>query len=371
MNKKRFFIVILIFVFMLSSSCGRLQKNSSKNTEENIQKSFDINAAKNVVDLYLNYLIKEDYKSAMKYYSKEMIDKKMDIKTTPLKVKGYNIEDINQVGKGGVFKLKVARINLNEPFATLDECIIKINKEDENYKIVDIKSNTEGEAFIERGNIRIRKKSNADTNLLINLSGIPQYSFPKDDKLAMSKLVIPKKNYGVMTFSYSGSSIAISTYDNNSFACIVKLDESKSVQGQENGGATEDGNQGQQQGQNGKGDMVKEKPLGKEVIELDILINSKIDYMTFSQDEKFILLQYSKDKNKKSIRVYNADSGEIIPFKFEEKFPLDKVQVLFSSFDDKSVNVRVIPVNDKDKSLKNLIGNWQLDLKDYKCKKVQ
>ena len=31
---------------------------------------------------------------------------------------------------------------------------------------------------------------------------------------------------------------------------------------------------------------------------------------------------YSKDKDKRSIRVYNADSGEIIPFKFEKKFPI-------------------------------------------------
>ncbi|MCG4579240.1 hypothetical protein [Clostridium cochlearium] len=370
MNKKRFFIVFLIFVFIFSSSCNKLDKNNNSDGQNATEKSFDINAAKNVVDLYVNYLIKEDYNNALKYYSKEMVDKKIDVKNTPLKVKGYNIEDINQVGKGGVFKLKVARTNLNEPFATLDECIIKINKEDENYKIVDIKSNTEGEIFIERGNIRIRKKSEADTNLLIDLSGIPQYSFPKDDELSMSKLAIPKKNYGVMAFSYSGTSVAITTYDKNTFAGIVKLDESKSVQGQQSsGGGAEGGDQSQKQ--NSNGDMIKEKPLGKEIIELDILTDSKIDYMTFSQDEKFILLQYSKDKNKKSIRIYNADSGEIVPFKFEEKFPLDKVQVLFSSFDDKFVNVTVIPINDKDKNIKEFIGNWQLDLKNYKCKKVQ
>lgn len=371
MKKKKFFIVILIFIFMFSSSCGKLQKDSSKDTEESIEKSFDINAAKNIVDLYLNYLVKEDYKSAMKYYSKEMIEKRIDIKNTPLKVKGYNIEDINQVGKEGVFKLKVARTNLSEPFATLDECIMKINKEDENYKIVDIKNNTEGEVFIQRGNIRIRKKNNADTNLLINIAGIPQYSFPKDDKLAMSKLLIPKKNYGVMAFSYSGSSVAISTYDNNSFACIVKLDESESVQGKGTDAESEGSDAGQQKNQSSKEDMIKEKPLGKEVIELDILIDSKIEYMTFSQDEKYILLQYSKDKDKRSIRVYNADSGEIIPFKFEKKFPLDKVQVLFSSFDDKSINVRVMPIDDKHNDVKDVIGNWQVDLKDYKCKKVQ
>lgn len=370
MKQKRFLIIVLMFILVFSSSCGKLQKDVNENAQQNIEKNFDINAAKNVVDLYLNYLIKEDYKNAMKYYSKEMMNKKMDIKNTPLKVKGYNIEDINQVGKGGVFKLKVARTNLSEPFATLDECIIKINKEDENYKIVDIKNNTEGEAFIQRNKIRVRKESSADTNLLIDLSAIPQYSFPKDDKLAMNKLIVPKKNFGAMAFSYSGNSVAISTYDNNSFAGIVKLDESKSVQGQENGGGTGEGNQGQQQGEESKGEMAKEQPLGKEIIELDILIDSKIEYMTFSQDEKFILLQYSKDKNKRSIRIYNADSGEIIPFKFEEKFPLDKVQVIFSSFDEKSVNVRVVPVDDKDKNLKSLIGNWQLDLKDYKCKKV-
>ncbi len=109
-----------------------------------------------------------------------------------------------------------------------------------------------------------------------------------------------------MSLSYSENFIAISTYDKNSYIGIITIDESKAVQGGQDQG--EQGNQGDQGGAGGgeagqkETDIMEEigeKPIGKEISSLDLLKGSKIDFMVFSPDEKFIAVQYeTSDKTK-------------------------------------------------------------------------
>jgi hypothetical protein len=49
-----------------------------------------------------------------------------DIGKSNLKIKGYSMEEVSEVGRSGFFKLKVARMSLTEPLANLDECSIKV-----------------------------------------------------------------------------------------------------------------------------------------------------------------------------------------------------------------------------------------------------
>src|SRR3712207_8328294 len=77
---------------------------------------------------------------------------------------------------------------------------------------------------------------------------------------------------------------------------------------------------------------IKEKPVGKEIVALDILKDSKIEYMVFSKDEKLIAVQYDTNNKSKNIRIYYVNSGDLIPYIFEENYPIDKVNVKFVSF---------------------------------------
>ncbi len=159
-----------------------------------------------------------------------------------------------------------------------------------------------------------------------------------------------------MSLSYSENFIAISTYDKNSYIGIITIDESKAVQGGQDQG--EQGNQGDQGGAGGgeagqkETDIMEEigeKPIGKEISSLDLLKGSKIDFMVFSPDEKFIAVQYETSDKTKNIRIYQADSADIIPFKMEDKFPLDKVSVTLSSFATDSI---IFNVSSKEKMIK-------------------
>ncbi|MCM8709519.1 hypothetical protein M2651_00590 [Clostridium sp. SYSU_GA19001] len=358
-------ILCLIFAF---TAC----KKTSKGEVQAETSDFEIKVAQNVVDVYMKALMKEDFQGAKKLYSKELTQKTQESGKSELKVKGYSIEETSEIGKTGFFKIKVARMNLSEPIAALDEAIIKVIKEGAEYKINEVKNETEKEAFLENHALRVRSKNNIKTNLLIDPSSFPQYIFAKDDKGNLSKQAVPRNSFSVINFGYEGERIAISTYNKDSYAGIIKIDESMATQGGADSGGSEE-SEGQQGGKSGGqqgGAMAREKPIGKELISLDLFKNAKIQFMSFSIGEKFIVVQYEKSDKGKCIRVYNTDSGELIPVKFEEKYPYGKVEVVFSSFDKDALNYEVIQKDMNDKTLQEQAGKYKLDLKEFKIKKL-
>lgn len=360
---------LLIFIFVGSfAGCKKQKTDVSK--EENI---FDIKIASNLVDVYMKALMKEDIEGAKKMYSKELQKSEKETSSNELKIKGYSIEETSEIGKTGLFKMKVARTSLDKPAAVLDNMSLKIIKEDQEYKIDDIRNETEKEAFYENGSIRIRSKNNLSTNLLVDSSSLPQYVFSKDDKANIYKQVVPRSKFSGINFGYQGEKAAIITYEKDSYIGIVKIDESLATQG---GGSDQGGGGGGDQGKGdqnkgGQGQMAREKPIGKEMVNLDLLKDAKVDFVTFSIGEKFAVVQYSKTNMGKCIRVYSSDSGELVPVKFEEKYPYGKVEITFSSFDKEALNYEVTAKNPSDKSVQDVVGKYQLSLKkDYKVKKL-
>ena len=375
-NIKKLLSYILIPCFLVTVSACKTERKEGQKEQTN---NFEIKVAQNVVDVYMKALIKGDTESAKKLYTKELAEKSKESEKSELSVKGYSIEETSEVGQSGFFKLKVARMNLNKPVATLDECSIKIIKEGAEYKINEVKNETEKEAFSEDNSLRVRNKNNIKTNLLIESSSFPQYAFSKDDKGNLSKQEVPRNNYSVMNFGYEGERIAISMYKKDSFIGIIKIDESMATQGgggDGGGGAAGAGGEGDQGGgkaggKNGAaGQMGREKPIGKELTSIDLLKDAKIEFMTFSTGEKFLLAQYNKPNKGKCIRVYNTDSGELIKLNFEEEYPYGKVEVIFSSFDKDVLNYEVIAKDPKDKEASDKAGKYQLNLKDFKAKRL-
>ena len=364
-NKKGLFIYILIFMMIFSYGCKPKTKDSKEGRE------FDVKIANNVVDSYMRYVMNNDMNSAKKLYSKKLTNSKAEKRNSDLKTKGYLVSEINEIGESGIFKSKVVSINEKIPYTCVEEFKIKVVKEGNDYKIEEINTSNEKEAFIEKNQIRYRNKNNIKTELLIDGSGIPDYTYAKDDKSRLEKIPVPKSNIGAITLAYSENFIAISTYDKNSYIGLVTIDESKAVQGGSGSGDGESGGSGGGgDSQGGSITNVKEPPIGKEISDLDLLKNSKIDYMVFSPDEKFVAVQYETSAKSKNLRVYKTDSGDMIDSKFEDKYPLDKVNVIFSSFNMEEINFDVIAKDKNNKEVSKVTGKWQLNLKDFKFKKI-
>ena len=355
-------LVCVLCLYTLTSCKGSDQQQSNKE-----QVTFDIKEASNFVEAYMNSIEKGNFENIKKYYSKKLLQDAF-MENKEFKMVGYNIIETSKVGDTGLFRIRIARTSTTKPIASLDEYTVKVAKEGADYKIQETKNSGIKEAFPEENQLRIKSKQNVNTNLLLDMDSIPNYSFCKDDKANMQKIIVPKKSFGTMAFSYNGDMLLITTYDVDSFIAYVKIDEALEVQGGADGGSA--GSGGGTKSSDKSKSNAREKPIGKELINIDLITDSKIDFLKFSQDEKYIALEYNKTNIGKSIRIYKTEGGDKIDFKFEEKFPMDKVDVSFSSFDKENVNFDVTAKNNSDKSLNEYVGKWQLNLKALKAKKI-
>ncbi|MGV8982160.1 hypothetical protein [Clostridium sp.] len=357
--KKILCCLLVIFYILSFTACAKKEEEEKPKVN-----AFEIKSATNVVNNYMNFIMREDYESGKKLYTKELLGKASDFPLSEMKIKGYKVNESNEVGRSGVFKIRVTRTSMVSSASCLDEYSIKVVKDGAEYRISEITNDQQKEAFIEGVGIRFRDKKNVKTNLIIDEAGFPKYVYARDDVAQLYKILVPLKEFGSINFSYEGEKLAISTYNINSFVGIVNIDESLAVQGD----AGKSGNQSSQ----GAGSEViaKEKPIGKELIPIDLLLNSKVEFMTFSLDEKFLIVQYNKENVGKCIRVYIVDNGDMIPINFEKDYPIEKVQIVFSSFGEGTMIYEVIPKTNVSNSETDIIGKWKLDLKDFTLDKL-
>ncbi len=358
---KKFLSCLLIALYVLSFT-GCLKKEEEEKPKVN---GFEIKAAANVVDNYMSFLMKEDYENGKKLYTKELFKKNSSMPLSDMKIKGYKVTESNEIGRSGVFKVRVARTSMVTSLSCLDEYSIRVVKDGAEYKISEVNSVPQKEAFVDGIGIRFRDKKNVKTNLIIDEAGFPKYVYARDDVAKLYKISVPLKEFSSINFSYEGEKLAVSTYNRNSFIGIVSIDESLAVQG---GGGNKSA--GQDSGGGGSEVIAKEKPIGKELIPLDLLLNCKVDFMTFSLDEKYLVVQYIKENLGKCIRVYRVDNGDMIPVNFEKDYPIEKVEIVFSSFGEDSMNYEVISKSNITSAELDVIGKWKLDLKNFTVDKL-
>lgn len=367
---KKIYLIKILFIMVFFSGilfgCASDKEFNAGNTSEN----FDMKSAANAVDTYMKYLMKNDIQNIKKLYSKELLKNPISGENQNLTIIGYKLNDNNEIGKSGVFKVKTVRSDLSKPFTTLDEYSIKVVKENGEYKISSISSILDKEAFVERNRIKMRSKDNIDVNVIVDINNMPQYVFSKDDQSNINKVSVPRNNFGILGFSYEGDNIAVVTYDKNSYIGVVKIDESMETQsGSSASGNSQESDTGESS-QKSQIDEYNQKIIGKSIVNIDILKDSKVEFLTFSPGEKFVLVQYTNNNIGHCIRMYKMDSGDMIDFKFENKFPIDKVDIIFSSFDTNVLNFDVIAKGNNKEDLSNIVGKWRLNLKDSKAIKM-
>jgi hypothetical protein len=357
--KKNLSFLLIIFCILSFAGCTKDEE------EEKVTiNAFEIKTAANVTYNYMNFLMKEDYENGKKLYTKELLGKVSNMPSSDMKIRGFKITESNEVGRSGVFKVRITRSSIVSTLSGLDEYTIKVVKDGPEYKISEVTNMPQKEAFAEGMTIRFRDKKNVKTNLIIDGAGLPKYVYSRDDGAKLYKIIVPMKEFSSMNFSYEGEKLAVSTYNKNSFIGIVNIDESLAVQG-DAGSSSDKSSQG-----GGSEVIAKEKPIGKELIQVDLLLDCKVEFMTFSLDEKFLLVQYIRENVGKYIRVYSVDNGDIIPVNFEKDYPMDVVQIVFSSFGEDAMTYEVIPKPNVNSSQMDIIGRWRLNLKDFTVDKL-
>ncbi|QGU96581.1 hypothetical protein GOM49_17130 [Clostridium bovifaecis] len=368
MKKYISYMLIFIIVFTLIGCT----KQKAENVRE--KDRFDIKVANNIVESYIKNITAEKYNEANDLVSERVKTDVKDIKPNDLKIKGFRTEEMTESSGEGNFRVNVVKSNVNKPETQVIEYRFKVIKDGIDYKIDEIKTSLFREAFQSFDEIRLRKEQDLDTLLITAMEGLPKYAYSKDDNAKMKSQLVPKGNFGVITLNYTGSTIAITTTGEDTYIGILAFDDSMETQGQNKGGGQGGGQQGDggangQQDGNQKGKMPKEKPIGKQLLSCDVMQKTTVEDMIFSKDEKTLAIQYQKE-GKRSIRVYNIGSGELIKFKFEEEYPLNKVDVILKGFEKDTMKYTVVPKGEQ-KDVSEYVGNWEMDLKEFKAKKLK
>ena len=189
--------------------------------------------------------------------------------------------------------------------------------------------------------------------------------YSKDNDLQYKKVAVPRDKFTSINYGYRGNSIAISTKGTtSSYIGIITIDESLGAIGKLGGGNDGDTEKGNLKGIDVEGeDISSEKPIGKEINSFDVLNNSEVNYLVFSQDEKLLLVEYQQEDKGSALRLYRAETGEREESKLEEAFPSDSYKVSYMYFTKKALCFKVENkgqggANDKE-------GIYNLSLEDY------
>ncbi|PWL52269.1 MAG: hypothetical protein DBY38_11905 [Clostridium cadaveris] len=358
--KSFLFVILGIFLVTMLSSC--LSKD--KETKENNIDVFNNKEVINFIDSYMEHLFKEEYDEAKAMHLD--LEKNFEKPDNTLKMMGWKTEEISNAVNGAMVKIMVCKNSKENVVSILEQHDINVQKTDDGYKIKDVKISKEEESFKEGENLRIRQKNNVKTNLLIDKSGLPQYAYPKDDKEKIKETqVSPETQFALSSFNYSGGKIAVSSEDKDAFISIVKLEDDLKVQGKvDNMEKKGKGNGGDSFNNN-----VREIPIGKEILPLDLIKDAQVELLIFSKDEKFLMIQYKDNSGATKIRCYNSDSGDLIVENLSSEFPSEKYDIFFERFDESNLYLSAREKEYNDVENKVAPVSVKINLKDFKIEK--
>jgi len=353
------FFMSLFFIFNLTGCANKKEKITNVN-------EFEITKANKLVETYIKYYMKNDFTSMNYIYSKDFKGKIKKQNNPYLKVVGYKIMDSTEMGTKANIKANVISVDDKTPYTSTDVYTFRIKKEKGNYVIDNIDTNSEKEVFIYKRSLLVKSKDEAMSNVLINLRGIPEYYFDKEDVAKVNKLKVSKDSFENISLSYTGDNIAISTKGANPFVGVAPItdlqqqpgnDSSSGVSQVEGMGSTED-------------DLQPLKVAAQALTPIDVYKDSTVEKIVFSRDEKDIAVQFATGGDT-LVRIYGIQSGKPLSDKIDKKFPKEKFNLRINMFDEENLTFEVLPKPSyaSDDSVKKLTGTWKWNTKTEKVER--
>ncbi|MCM1992079.1 hypothetical protein [Oceanirhabdus seepicola] len=346
-----FLLICNIMIISCTSSSKEKYDDVKQTVEEEKMHDFQLKIAENIVDNYFLFLLNDNYDKVNELYTTEI--KVDDIKKNDsnMKLRGYTIDEMNEVGKTAEFQVKVSYNDTTKSFAMANEFKIKVIKEEGMYRISEVNEIPHREVFLENQTIRLRDKTAAKTYLVIDNSGIPKYISGAEKGEKYNKIENNLKHYKSLNINYKGDKICFSKEEGNCYLAMIDINEVMLIEKEK------------------QEFSAKELPIGENIVTLDYIKEGKVDYCVFSEDNRFVAAQIV-EKGLERVKIYNSSSGEEVPVEIEEKLNLIDVNVSFKSFHKGVVNLEVLPVDMKNLNKSNLYGLWKLELETSKFHKI-
>ena len=350
-NIKVILSTILILIINLFVGCS----NINEKKEEKLD-LFDVFKGK---DLAINYLINirnGDISSAVNNCESEILESNINLSEGVSNITGFQLNRAIANSQFAYYIFNVIRDSNIEPKSDLEEYIIKVNRNDDNYIISDIKSKSQRELYIKNNAIRIIGEKGGKSSLVISLNNIPKDTYLKENKIMLYKEKVPNNSFGKVVLGFTGKKIAISAIDDkNSYICIAYIDDTLMKSGSDlvdlNNNSSSALSEGLQE--------ALEKPVTSKVVSVDLLNNCKIDDFIFSKEDDNLAVNYKNEKGLNRLNIYKAEDGEAINTKFKDIFNEYIYNIKADYFVDNKV---IFDVFKSDQSIDEMTGKYSLDL---------
>ena len=350
-NIKVILSTILILIINLFVGCS----NINEKKEEKLD-LFDVFKGK---DLAINYLINirnGDISSAVNNCESEILESNINLSEGVSNITGFQLNRAIANSQFAYYIFNVIRDSNIEPKSDLEEYIIKVNRNDDNYIIIDIKSKSQRELYIKNNAIRIIGEKGGKSSLVISLNNIPKDTYLRENKIMLYKEKVPNNSFGKVVLGFTGKKIAISAIDDkNSYICIAYIDDTLMKSGSDildlNNNSSSALSEGLQE--------ALEKPVTSKVVSVDLLNNCKIDDFIFSKEDDNLAVNYKNEKGLNRLNIYKAEDGEAINTKFKDIFNEYIYNIKADYFVDNKV---IFDVFKSDQSIDEMTGKYSLDL---------
>ena len=350
-NIKVILSTILILIINLFVGCS----NINEKKEEKLD-LFDVFKGK---DLAINYLINirnGDISSAVNNCESEILESNINLSEGVSNITGFQLNRAIANSQFAYYIFNVIRDSNIEPKSDLEEYIIKVNRNDDNYIISDIKSKSQRELYIKNNAIRIIGEKGGKSSLVISLNNIPKDTYLRENKIMLYKEKVPNNSFGRVVLGFTGKKIAISEIDDkNSYICIEYIDDTLMKSGSDivdlNNNSSVALSEGLQE--------ALEKPVTSKVVSVDLLNNCKIDDFIFSKEDDNLAVNYKNEKGLNRLNIYKAEDGEAINTKFKDIFNEYIYNIKAEYFVDNKV---IFDVFKSDQSIDEMTGKYSLDL---------
>lgn len=353
MRRRKF--LILVIVGMLLTACTASSKEKFDDIEKEIQEGrvhdFQLKIAENIINNYFLFLLNDNYRNLNQLYSEEIKVLNIHKNDTNLKLRGYSIEEMSEIGKSAEFKVRVSYNDIEKPLAMANEYQIRVIKENELYRISQINEIPNKEIFLENNTVRLRDNNAVRSYLIVDDAGIPKYITSDEKGEKYSKIENNLKKYRSLNLNYNGNKICFSKEEEDCYLATLDINEVMLFNKDE------------------KSQSAREEPIGDNIKTLDYLKNANVEYAVFSTDNRFLAVQFTHEGVKR-VKIYYASSGEEIPLEIEEKLNLKNINVHFKSFHRDMVNLEVLPLDMKNLKESNLYGIWKLEIDNLKFHKI-
>ena len=350
-NIKVILSTILILIINLFVGCS----NINEKKEEKLD-LFDVFKGK---DLAINYLINirnGDISSAVNNCESEILESNINLSEGVSNITGFQLNRAIANSQFAYYIFNVIRDSNIEPKSDLEEYIIKVNRNDDNYIISDIKSKSQRELYIKNNAIRIIGEKGGKSSLVISLNNIPKDTYLRENKIMLYKEKVPNNSFGKVVLGFTGKKISISAIDDkNSYICIAYIDDTLMKSGSDivdlNNNSSLALSEGLQE--------ALEKPVTSKVVSVDLLNNCKIDDFIFSKEDDNLAVNYKNEKGLNRLNIYKAEDGEAINTKFKDIFNEYIYNIKADYFVDNKV---IFDVFKSDQSIDEMTGKYSLDL---------